>query len=136
MPDTPESWLVKRGLTCARCGQCCIAVGRTFWQHGDFTDCPELEKLANETESRDEGLPCGMLQMVDGVASCRIETQYGRQFKPEVCRAYPDGVPCWYYGPGLPERVDGEMIEVPQGELIKVVARIHNPETGIGEAKA
>jgi Fe-S-cluster containining protein len=92
-----ESWLVERGLSCQRCGQCCIAVGRSFWRHGDFTGCPELEKLATETESVDEGLPCAMLDMSGGVASCRIETKYGRQFKPEGCRQYPSG-PCWYYG--------------------------------------
>lgn len=76
-------------MECVRCGQCCIAVGRTFWLHGDFEDYPELLKLAESRESKDDGLPCEMLQMVDGVAACKIELLYGREAKPEVCQDYP-----------------------------------------------
>ena len=75
---------------CIRCGQCCIGVGRTFWKVGDFKNYPELETLATLTESVDGGLPCQMLQMKDGVASCKIQTDYGWKAKPEVCRTFPD----------------------------------------------
>ena len=73
---------------CVRCGQCCIWVGRTFWLNGDFQDWPELEELAEKTKSIDEGLPCEMLQMTDGIATCKIELLYGRAAKPKVCRGY------------------------------------------------
>ena len=76
-------------MNCVRCGQCCISVGRTFWRHGNFKKFPELLLLAENTESLDDGLPCGMLQMTDGVASCRIELQFGKKAKPKVCREYP-----------------------------------------------
>lgn len=76
---------------CLRCGQCCISVGRTFWRCGDFTGYPELEELAKQTESVDDGLPCQMLQMTDGIASCKIEILYGRKAKPLVCREFPTG---------------------------------------------
>lgn len=76
-------------MECIRCGQCCISVGRTFWRNGDFENYPELQRLAEETESQDDGLPCQMLQMKDGIAACRIELEYGWAAKPKVCREYP-----------------------------------------------
>jgi len=85
-------------MECIRCGQCCISVGRTFWKHGDFEKYPELQKLAENTESQDDGLPCEMLQMTDGVAACKIEMQYGRAAKPKVCREYPP-LSCLHFNP-------------------------------------
>lgn len=76
-------------MECVRCGQCCISAGRTFWKHGDFAKYPKLQLLADNTESPDDGLPCGMLQMKDGVAACGIELEYGKKAKPKVCRDYP-----------------------------------------------
>ena len=87
-------------MKCVRCGQCCISVGRTFWKHGDFKDYPELRRLADQTESQDDGLPCGMLQMKDGVAACKIELLYGRRAKPRVCREYPV-FDCWHFNPQI-----------------------------------
>ena len=78
-----------KNFKCLRCGHCCVGVGRTFWRHGDFSRWPELEKLAARTPSKDEGLPCQMLQMEDGVAECKIETLYGHEAKPEECRNFP-----------------------------------------------
>jgi len=74
---------------CVRCGQCCISVGRTFWKNGDFSGIPELEIDARSEPYIDEGLPCEMLQMVDGLASCKIQEKYGYDMKPQVCREYP-----------------------------------------------
>lgn len=89
------------GGACVRCGQCCISVGRTFWSCGDFENYPELAKLAEQTESKDEGLPCQMLEIKDSIATCRIERDYGYTAKPKVCQEYPTtdiscGL-CWYY---------------------------------------
>lgn len=74
---------------CMRCGQCCISVGRGFWLHGDFADYPELQRLAETKEDQDDGLPCEMLQMTNGVAKCKIQILYGWKAKPKVCREYP-----------------------------------------------
>ena len=87
-------------MECVRCGQCCISVGRTFWLHGDFEKYPELQKLAETRESQDEGLPCEMLQMTDGVAACKIELLYGKEAKPKVCREYPE-LSCWFVDPDI-----------------------------------
>jgi len=75
-------------------------VGRTFWCSGDFKDYPELQKLKENTERQDDGLPCGMLQMTDGIAACKIELQYGREAKPKACRDYPN-LTCWFEDPDL-----------------------------------
>jgi len=61
---------------CLRCGQCCISVGRTFWR-------------AEQTEAVDDGLPCEMLKVANGIATCKIESVWGRAAKPEMCRDYP-----------------------------------------------
>ena len=66
-----------------------MAVGRTFWRNGDFSKFPELKRLADITESGGEGLPCQMLEMTAGVASCKIQRLFGWVAKPEVCRDYP-----------------------------------------------
>lgn len=58
--------------------------------NGEFKDYPQLEALAEKTAVVDEGLPCEMLQMKDGVAACKIEVLYGRDAKPKVCREYPE----------------------------------------------
>ena len=85
---------------CIRCGQCCISVGRTFWRKrkGDFEKYPELQKLAKMTKSQDEGLPCEMLQMTDGIAWCKIQILYGKKAKPKLCREYPKSI-CLYNNP-------------------------------------
>lgn len=85
-------------MNCIRCGQCCISVGRTFWRNGNFKDYPALRILAENTESQDDGLPCGMLQMTDGVAACKIEMEFGKSAKPKVCREYPD-LNCLQFSP-------------------------------------
>ena len=87
-------------MECVRCGQCCISVGSTFWKHGDFKDYPELRELAKRTENCDDGRPCGMLQMTDGVAACKIELLYGRRAKPRVCREY-QVFDCWHFNPQI-----------------------------------
>lgn len=92
-----KTWLEENHKSCRRCGACCLTVGRTFWRNGDFVGCYPLELLAEQTESVDDGLPCEMLYVIAGVAHCRIECQYVREFKPEACREYPDGEPCHYY---------------------------------------
>lgn len=75
-------------------------MGRTFWRNGDFTDYPELQILADNTESQDDGLPCQMLQMVDGIAACKIELEYGWAAKPKVCREYPV-LDCLHFNPQI-----------------------------------
>lgn len=84
---------------CKRCGRCCAEVGRTFWKGGDYEEFAELNEWANDGDHEDSGLPCEMLsfgfdsQVQDGkvkVATCLIEALYGRQFKPRVCREYPE----------------------------------------------
>lgn len=87
-------------MDCIRCGQCCISVGRTFWRCGDFKDYPELQLLANNTEPQDDGLPCGMLQMTDGIAACKIEMMYGHEAKPKACRDYPV-LSCLHFNPQI-----------------------------------
>ena len=85
---------------CVRCGQCCISVGRSFWTHGDFDDYPELRKIAEQTEHHDDGLPCEMLQMKDGIAACKKELLYGKAAKPKVCRDYPP-LSCLHFNPQI-----------------------------------
>ena len=77
---------------CKRCGLCCMTVGSTFWIHGDFGGYPELEKWQREAEPKDydDSLPCGMLNIEDSQASCYIETCFGIEAKPEVCRDHPE----------------------------------------------
>lgn len=82
---------------CVRCGQCCISVGRTFWRNGNFPGGSPLAKMAETTPSVDDGLPCEMLEMLAGVATCRIQATFGKKFKPSVCREYPEGGPCKYH---------------------------------------
>jgi len=65
---------------------------------GDFENYPELQKRAEETEFQDEGLPCEMLQMTEGIAWCKIQILYGQKAKPKICREYPELI-CWYNNP-------------------------------------
>ncbi len=81
---------------CIRCGQCCISVGKTFWRNGDFPEGHPLARRAARATAVDGGLPCEMLKMVHGRATCTIERIYGRECKPQVCRDYPEGEPCQY----------------------------------------
>lgn len=81
---------------CHRCGRCCLEVGRTFWKVGKFLDCEELNRRATDGDHEDNGLPCEMLTFENGLAVCRIEKEYGYQYKPSVCRDYPEpGEPCF-----------------------------------------
>ena len=85
----------RQGHKCFRCGLCCLTVGRTFWKNGDFENNAELNEPANNGDYEDGGLPCEMLEMKNGRATCLIQSRYGRQYKPAVCRDYPeDGEPC------------------------------------------
>lgn len=81
---------------CNRCGRCCIHVGIGFWLHGNFEGCPELFELAERTEDQDNGMPCLMLVIEDGLACCKIERDYGRQFKPDVCKGYGPADECFF----------------------------------------
>ena len=81
---------------CKRCGRCCLEVGRTHWKAGDFDDCPELNRRANDGDHEDGGLPCEMLVIEKGIAICTIERDYGLRYKPVTCREYPeDGEKCF-----------------------------------------
>lgn len=75
---------------CLRCGHCCMAVGREFWLHGDYSRYPELLALSEIYTDTDDGLPCRMLQMIDGMAFCKIQIEYGYKAKPKICRQYPE----------------------------------------------
>jgi len=67
-----------------------MAVGSEFWTHGDFFRWSQLQKL-KDTADPDVGddMPCRMLIVREGRATCYIELIYGRDAKPEVCRTYP-----------------------------------------------
>ena len=77
---------------CIRCGHCCMAVGRAFWCRGDFFRWPELQERAERTVDEGDGLPCEMLILENGIASCKIELEYGREAKPAVCRNYSENL--------------------------------------------
>lgn len=86
--------MTEKTFTCLRCGHCCMAVGTTFWRNGDFTRWPELQRLADTTDSQDDARPCQFLYISCGVASCMIEVEYGRKAKPDVCREYGENNQC------------------------------------------
>ena len=88
-----------------------MEVGRTFWKAGNITGCPslnngvgrqfgdiqELNNLANNDDHEDGGLPCEMLEFIDGKAVCKIHRDYGYEVKPRACREYPEsGELCFY----------------------------------------
>ena len=80
-------------MECKRCWHCCMAVGREFWMRGGYEyrpEFPKLQELAKKYVDSGDGLPCRMLVLVNGVAYCYIEMQYGRDAKPQVCRDYPE----------------------------------------------
>ena len=83
----------QNGHECIRCGHCCMAVGRAFWAHGDFFRWPELQERAEQTIDEGDGLPCEMLIVENGIATCKIERDYGRAAKPAICRDYPPDYP-------------------------------------------
>jgi len=84
-------------MVCKRCGQCCIKVGSTFWTHADGSGYPELQKWINDAVLKgDDGMPCEMLVIEDGMAECYIETCFGKEAKPEVCRDYPEEGLCFF----------------------------------------
>jgi len=68
-----------------------MAVGSTFWTHGDFEKYPALKNRADTVElGGDDGMPCRMLIVRNGKSSCKIQIMYGQAAKPEVCRTYPE----------------------------------------------
>lgn len=86
---------------CMRCGGCCMEAGLMFWKVeyclGEFEKSGFLCELADGFPSDGQNgraydaLPCMMLRMKDGVATCLIEKHFGRESKPSVCREYePD----------------------------------------------
>jgi len=84
-------------MECKRCGLCCMKVGSTFWIHGDYEKWSELQKQKDTVElAGDDGMPCQMLFIEYGIASCKIELLYGPEAKPEVCRDYPEEGMCWF----------------------------------------
>jgi len=84
-------------MVCKRCGQCCMKVGSTFWTHGDFEKWPDLKKQAETVElGGDDGMPCQMLLITQGKATCWIHNSLGYVAKPEVCRDYPEEGLCWF----------------------------------------
>ena len=75
---------------CLRCGHCCMSVGREFWQHGDYDEYPKLRRLAEKYEDEGDNMPCRMLFLAFGRATCLIEEIFGYDAKPEVCKSYPE----------------------------------------------
>jgi hypothetical protein len=79
-----------------------MEVGRTFWKAGNldpnapFGPLTYLNELAKNGDHEDNGLPCEMLSLDTGQAVCGIHA-VGYEFKPVVCKAYPDedGEPCF-----------------------------------------
>jgi len=68
-----------------------VTVGSTFWVHGNFWRWPALRKKADTVElGGDDGMPCQMLFVFQGVSYCYIEMTYGREAKPQVCRDHPE----------------------------------------------
>lgn len=67
-------------MTCQRCGLCCMNCG----------------DLSGDAQT-DFG-PCSGLTFENGLAVCLIEENSGKEFKPDVCNAYPfpdiDGGKC------------------------------------------
>jgi len=99
-------------MECKRCGHCCMAVGSSFWTHGDFEKYPALKNRADTVElGGDDGMPCQMLLVQHGKSSCLIQIMHGHKAKPEVCRTYPELV-CHrqqktYRGRGVCSRNEG-----------------------------
>lgn len=80
-------------MKCQRCGHCCMAVGREFWLHGDYENKPQypkLHELASKLKDTGDGLPCRMIVLYDGIATCQIHDIYGYNAKPKVCKNYPE----------------------------------------------
>ena len=87
-------------LRCKRCGNCCIDVGRTFWKVGSlnpdapFGDNSFLNQWAKNGGHEDNGLPCEMLRFENGKGICAIEEDYGREYKPIVCKDHQGDERC------------------------------------------
>ncbi len=77
-------------IICGRCGKCCKDVG-TMWTGSTHPIIQELYALTPADRLSDSGR-CGMLVFAapGGRAVCYIEKHLGREFKPEVCREYPE----------------------------------------------
>ena len=88
-------------MSCRRCGNCCIGVGRTYWKNGDFEQYPLLKARAKNGDHEDSGLPCEMLRFEDGLATCLIEKIYGHQAKLEVCREHEGDERCLRFVPDI-----------------------------------
>lgn len=91
-------------MICRRCGQCCQDCGTSFWIHGNlkgdgepFGDHVLLNKLGSNVHYKDDGLPCKMLQVIGGIPFCAIERYAGLEYKPVVCRKFPEiGEDCFF----------------------------------------
>ena len=88
-------------FVCKRCGNCCIDVGRTFWKSGNckcdckpFGEIDTLNRWALNGDHEDGELPCEMLDMTDGLATCLIEKKYGYEAKTLACREHEGGERC------------------------------------------
>lgn len=90
--------------------------GTNFWVHGKpFGDHILLNKLARGRDQGDDGLPCEMLKVVGHKTCCAIEHYAGKEYKPVVCREFPEvGDECFFVkSPLTPEvwRVESSLCQ-------------------------
>ena len=71
--------------------------GTTFWLHGNlkadgkpFGSHEMLNRLANNREPQDDDLPCEMFKVIGHRTFCAIERYAGNEYKPIVCREFPE----------------------------------------------
>lgn len=71
--------------------------GINFWVHGNlkadgkpFGTHILLNNLARGREQSDNGLPCEMLKVIGHKTFCAIERYAGKEYKPVVCRDFPE----------------------------------------------
>ena len=82
-------------MSCRRCGNCCIDVGRTFWKNGDYVNINKgLDELANNGDHEDNGLSCEMLIFEKGKATCLIHKLFGYHAKPKSCKEHQGDERC------------------------------------------
>ncbi len=73
---------------CHRCGKCCEDMG-TIWLQSPHPNVKRLYEIWPEDKFRDGGR-CACLGHIDDTAYCLLEVLLGQEYKPEVCRKYPD----------------------------------------------
>jgi len=83
----------KSNHDCKRCGLCCLDIG-TIFIHSEHPIIQAVLDTVPDAYVRDDG-PCPMLQIGIGTTSCLIEKHLGKKWKPEACRDYPIGEPCF-----------------------------------------